>query len=553
MKMTLLGIACFGLSTLTFSQHNYMITSPGADATFIRDAEVVDGKTLLCALDLRHDRDGNIDIIESGMVSMDISGKANWSALAHVEGSEKTLGFDAIHHPNGDFYFHGMTIVDYQQYGFVLRVDASGKLVNSSIFHLGTDISYAINKMKIDTEGNLILSMYSGDALKFVALSPEGKINWSTGLSTSSEGTGKQPGYDFQLTDDGLIAVGKRGSQFSILELSKSGEIKSNYTYSIGDYSLAKTVQVLDDGNILVTGDYLKDINYHSFIAKIDGTNGMPLWVKCVDQFDGTFHYQQTELVDNEIHWSLMGNNNPSMMDPEFFNYYMRLDYNGDVLNAYRNGEKYDLADYQRLMRADEGSVIYGSAYNDKKAVGGLVHSYETHEFDPCYWSELNLTTSPSDLKMYNSFSAPMRKNVELTNEIQITLKKFNIKSEGTCEQVWEESTELEEENAVIPDIPAETVETIVENDEFARENHENLLAPEHEFTVFPNPNRGVFTIRTDYLMVDVVILDQAGKVVYQGVAENGDTINLSDHPTGVYIMKIITETDNFIRRVVIQ
>lgn len=534
------------------SQHNYTITS-NADATYIRDAKVVNDETIICALDFRNERKNDIDIFETGLAEMDASGNANWAKKIHVPNSEMTLGLSTIKHKNGNYYLLGLTVVEYKQYGFVLRVNSKGDLIKSFIIKLDDDMSYAINKMKLNNEGNLVTSMYEGGHVYFIELNPELEVNWEAGFATSTEGTGKQPGFDFQFVDDGLISVGKSGRHFTIMKITKEGKVDFNFDYQTGEYSLAKTIQVLPDGNFVVTGDYLTNKRYKSFIAKFDGNDGTPLWKKEIDQFDGTFHYQQTELVDNEIHFSLMGNNDPSMMDPEFQNYYLRLDFNGDVLHSYRNGEKYDLADYQSLMRSKNHSIIYGSAYDDKLKVAGLVHSYQSHEFDPCYWTALELTTSPSATELIKNFGIPSRASLEVTKEITISLNDLRLKTEGTCKQVWEESTELEEENAIEPETPAETVETIVENDEFARENHENLLTPDHEFTVFPNPNRGLFSIKTDYLMVDVFILDQAGKIIYQGVAENGDSIDLSGHPTGVYIMKVVTESDNFIRRIVIQ
>lgn len=541
------------LSSITFAQHNYVLTSPEADATFIRDAEVLNETNLICALDLRTDRDGDIDIINTGMAVMNDNGEAIWAKKIHIENSEKTLGLDVVQHPNGDYYFHGITIVDYKQYGFVLRVRRDGKLIKSKAFELGSDICYAINKMKLSEEGELVVSMYSGHKVFFIGLSPEMSINWETGFSTSTEGSGKQPGFDFQFVDDGIVAIGKSGRHFSLMKVSKKGNVDYCYEYKTGDYSLAKTIQVLPDGNMIITGDYLIGVQYKSFIAKIDGLNGTALWMKKIKQFDGTFHYQQTELLDNEIHWSLMGNNDPSMMDPDFQNYYLTLDFDGNVYESYRNGERYELADYQRLLRTENSSIIYGSAYTNTKEIGGLVHSYQSHEFDPCYWTAMELSTSATSHYISKDLIAPQRRELKESGEITIKLKNLGLISEGTCKQVWNESMALEEENSITPETIGETSETVVENNEYARENHESLLNPEYEFTVFPNPNRGVFNIKTDYLMVDVIVIDQTGKVVYTGVAENGDAIDLSDRPTGVYIMKIITETDNFIRRIVVE
>lgn len=549
-SLTLLSLVL--LSFVSFGQHNFLLNNPEFDATFIRDAEIVDNQTLACAIDFRLNRPYDSDLFSTGMTILKEDGSADWSKLVQIEKSTKTLGFEIIKHPNGSYYFLGMAVIEFEQYGFILRVSEEGALLNSNSFRIGNDVTFGINKMKITPQGNLIASMYSGSGAYFVELNPNGRINWSKHISAGSGGSNKQPCFDFQLIEGGgLIATGKDKSSFSVIQLDARGELRSDFRYNLGDYGQSKSIQILADGNLIITGDFLSDGFYKSFIAKIDGLNGNPLWAKQIDQFDGTFHYQQTELIDNEIHWSLMGNNDPSMMDPEFQNYYLRLDFNGNVLHAYRNGERYDLADYQRLMRSENRSIIYGSSFNDQRQICGLIHTYKDHEFDPCYWTSMTLSTSPTVVALNSNYGAVSLSELEEVFSLDFALEDFTLKTEGTCEQVWEESSELEEENAITPDVPTQVAESVLENKEYARENHENLLAPNYEFSVFPNPNEGRFTIRTDYLMVDVIILDLSGKVVFEGVVEDGDQIDLSDHPTGVYIMKVTTETDNFIRRVV--
>lgn len=530
MKITILSSVFAIVSFAAFSQHNYLIKTPSAQSTFIRDAVVLDNESLLCALDLRMK-----DKPETAIALMNTNGSANWAKRIEIESSQKVFGYDVIAHNNGTYYAHGLAIVDYHQYAFVLKITSNGALDNFTFFDLGPADFHAINKMKLAENGDLILSLSHLDGVSFVRMTPEGTVKWGKTIDRQIYGSGKQPGYDVQILDDGsIIACGKNNYHFGILKISADGRVIWDQDIAMGSFSHAKTIQALPDGDLFVTGDYVRDNSFTSFIMKVDGNNGTALWAKELDQFDGSFQYQQTELVEDEIHLSMMGNNDPSKMNPDLQNYYVRLNLDGNVIKAYRNGERYNLADYQRLIRTDKGSMIYGSAYNDNHKIEGMVHSYQSHQFDACYWTELGISTSPVSQIAEKTFGAYHIESFSNSDALNISLVGLTLKTEGTCEQVWDESTVLEEENAMTGNVA-----------------EEKALMENHEFVVFPNPNNGIFTIRTTYQSVNTTILDISGKVIYQNdQLENNDRIDLSTHPTGMYIMQIITETETFIRRV---
>lgn len=533
MKKTLLGVLCLvGAFSANSQQHNYLITSPDAESTFIRDAVVVNEESLFCALDLRVDGSR-----ETAIAQFDINGDALWSKKINIEGAMETYTYDVFKHKNGSFYVHGLADVNYTQHAFVLTISSSGELENSTFFELGSSVFTGINKMEALENGDLMLSLMYPGGVSFVRIHPEGDVVWGKEISRETPGTGKQAGYDFHIFEDGgIVACGKNDGHFGLIKLSPTGSVVWDDSYAMGAYSQAKTIQVTPDGNILITGDYLRDGNYASFIMKMDGDNGSPIWAKELDQFDGSFHYQQSEIVDNEIHLSMMGNSDPSMMDPEFQNYYVRMNFEGEVIQGYRNGEKYDLADYQSLLRTKNGSIIFGSAFNEDREIGGLVHYYSSHEFDACYWTPLQITTSPIRRDADQSYGAYSVHGFGSSYALNVSLENISFEAEGTCHKVWDESTVNEEANAL-------TGETL----------REEALVQSHEFTVFPNPNDGIFNIRTTYHYVDATIIDYSGKVILKSQMENGDQINLSQHPTGVYIMQIVTETETIIRRIQIR
>ncbi|MFT5777689.1 MAG: hypothetical protein ACI837_000637, partial [Crocinitomicaceae bacterium] len=281
-----------------------------------------------------------------------------------------------------------------------------------------------------------------------------------------------------------------------------------------------------------------------SFIMEISGDEGVPLWAKQFDQFDGSFHYQNLELVDDEIHLSMMGNNNPSMNNPDFQNYYVRLDLRGEVIEGYRNGEHYRLADYQRFIHGETYSMVYGSVYSENgPGVSGMVHTYGKHALDACYWTKLQISTS--NLRESTSVDDAIYSTVNMSfgETLPLTLVDVKMTTEGTCRPVIDESTESEEANAA-------AVAAAAEEEKLAQE--QSMLA-ENEFMIYPNPNEGIFTIKTTFETVDAMVLDITGKVIYTSALENGDRIDISYVPSGIYLMTVVSGNEKITRRIVIK
>ncbi len=70
---------------------------------------------------------------------------------------------------------------------------------------------------------------------------------------------------------------------------------------------------------------------------------------------------------------------------------------------------------------------------------------------------------------------------------------------------------------------------------------------------IFPNPNNGIFHVKSDNYQIDqVVIYDQLGKLIKIIDFGNGliDQVNLSDQPTGVYVLKISSEANTFVEKI---
>jgi hypothetical protein len=531
-SMLLSTFLVLGTSATFAQQHNCLISNSNAKSVSIRDVEVSDDLSLICGLDFVKKKK-----LLGGVAQVNENGSISWAKSIDFEGMDRTYTYDVAQRANGNFYVHGLTKEELLQYAFVLEFDPSGQLVNSFYFNLGETYFWAINKMEVQENGDLIFffSHYGGTSI--AKTTADGGLLWGKTVSRRIVGTGKQAGYDFRVMEDGsIIGCGKNEMHFSVIKLSENGKLLWDKNIELGSYSQAKAIEVLPTGNVVVSGDYLPENGrFTSFLMELDGEYGTPNWSKKLDQFDGSFHYQQLAWVKNELHLSLMGNNDPSKMDPDFHNYYVRLDIDGEVIRAYRNGDKYQLADYQRLIREDNYTIVYGSVYTENRTVEGMIHTYNSHELDMCYWTELDVTTS--FLKEYAGTTEGIYsiEDFTLSEKLPLLLVNEQLKTEATCRPVMGESTENEE--LIAAEAPAGQEKSILEY---------------NEFTIYPNPNDGLFTIKTSYQTVDATVYDLTGKVVYEGRLEDGDRIDLRGQPKGVYMMSIVTESEKITRRIVI-
>lgn len=536
-KFILLLVSIITLSSN--AQVNYFVQVGGKSETYIRDLAILDKDDIVCGLDFNTEEKG------SGIAVLDNNGSVKWGKEIIFSGSQRTHVFNVLC-ANESIYVHGLLQHEFNQYPFILKLDNHGTMLKSILFQLGSSAFHAINQIQQLEDGNFLCSFSHETGVSFVKLTPELDVVWSTTLDRTIYGTGKQPGYDFEIQENGdIIACGKSGYHFNVIKMDKRGQVLWSNDITIEDFSQAKTILTLSNGDLILTGDFLPKEGFTSFVMYLNGTDGTPVWTKKLDQFDGTFHYQQSELIGDEIHLTLMGNNNPSMNNPIFQNYYVIMNVSGEVLSAFRNGEKYIMADYQRTIRGDQGSIIFGSAYDENYKISGLIHAYPSHELDACYWTPIAVSTTEVTVPPNRYFRAEYTSSKMNRMDYAIELNPINITTTNSCEPVSDESTENEEFTAVEDQNynDEEEIKSIIEE-------VENAIVAEREFIIYPNPNEGIFRIKTDYEIVHVFILDQAGRLLFEGDMEDGETVNLSEQPNGMYIMKILTDGNSLIRRV---
>lgn len=82
----------------------------------------------------------------------------------------------------------------------------------------------------------------------------------------------------------------------------------------------------------------------------------------------------------------------------------------------------------------------------------------------------------------------------------------------------------------------------------------ENVAKPEVDFSVFPNPSNGQFTLQTEGLTDFVIsVKDMTGRVVFEMNANSSETLVNLEAPEGIYLVTLSSEKSRLTKRIVIK
>jgi hypothetical protein len=76
-------------------------------------------------------------------------------------------------------------------------------------------------------------------------------------------------------------------------------------------------------------------------------------------------------------------------------------------------------------------------------------------------------------------------------------------------------------------------------------------LSTTSSIDVFPNPTKGMFTVRTNAKnKMSVFISNTVGQTVFSASSENGSsTLDLTSQPTGIYYVKVTSGNESTVKR----
>ena len=80
------------------------------------------------------------------------------------------------------------------------------------------------------------------------------------------------------------------------------------------------------------------------------------------------------------------------------------------------------------------------------------------------------------------------------------------------------------------------------------------LAEEEIEFSIYPNPSNGRFTIELNRPgIADIEVKDMVGRVVYSGKIEGSQILNLEELNSGMYTVKVSQDHTHAIQRVIVE
>jgi len=79
------------------------------------------------------------------------------------------------------------------------------------------------------------------------------------------------------------------------------------------------------------------------------------------------------------------------------------------------------------------------------------------------------------------------------------------------------------------------------------------MAAPsENYITLFPNPNKGKFTLNIPYASAQIQIVNSLGQVIQQTKADNKSNINFEINDKGIYFLQLTTAKETIVKKIVV-
>ncbi len=166
---------------------------------------------------------------------------------------------------------------------------------------------------------------------------------------------------------------------------------------------------------------------------------------------------------------------------------------------------------------------------------------------------------------------------LQIDNIPDTALKYLRIVGLGNSMNTWNSITEVElwgsnaPAGAELPDTTLNNLLTLAQTEQFALSNQDKLSSKPHlsgnasqnnkiisnEFTVWPNPNKGLFSVRSDLTIWKgggLSIYNASGKLILsRKINQNIITVDIAKKPKGVYFIKLKKGADELNSKLITQ
>lgn len=501
MKIFILSIVFLCAQSAYSQLVDLLIHPPAGSMINVRDAIKTSDEKLLLGVD--------INVTGAAIVKMDNAGTVDWAKSLLIGTGNPSCSYNVAQKSDGNYYLHGLTMDANGQNVFLIEITPSGTLVFAKNYFLSNSGEYAINKMSLAANGDLVFMASQYDQIIAFRTDPSGNLLWGKSFMNSLGVAGKNPGFDLTIfPDESMIICGKHESSLALIKLASDGTVIFTKTHLIHDYFHAKAIMLNPDGDIVISGcgEQNQFTNPFILLMELDGNTGNINWAKAIGA--GSYYLPQSMTIKNERITTTFGIADTITWD--FQQITVEYDLDGNIINAWELNSDLILDDYISIKEFNSNKIIYGGLTADLGLTYvGFVYEIESFLSSGCLlnWSD----QSNADFTNYTEDTQDPIVATSFVNEstIPVILTDILITTSSMCEVLG--TPKLDGSNQMI--------------------------------TVSPNPSNGVVKFNNVNSSSKIEIRDLQGKLINSETAMySNPTIDLSSQSAGIYFYSIQTD-----------
>lgn len=457
---------------------------------------------------------------------------------------------------------------------YLTRLNPDGTLDTS--FDLGVQLDGAVNTIAIQSDGKIIAGGYfsSYDSItrnKIVRLNTDGTLD-----TTFNPGMGFNNNVNtITLQSDGKIIAGGNFTNFDgnqvnrIVRLNSNGSIDTSFNAGTGLNQSVKSIRLQSDGKIIIGGEFITCNGMSKKrIVRLNTDGTIDPSFEVGTGFNGLVYEIKIQLDGKIIAVGGFSNYNDNAIGVGI----VRLNANGSIDHSFYSGSGFNSTFMFSVSTQSNGKIIVGggfSSYNgtSKNKIARLL-SYKTHtetitSCSPYTWIDGIEYTASNNTATYTFLNGAADGSDSIVT-LNLTINDIDttIYVSGTTLTANQSNGIYQWINCDDLSIPiSEGINqsfTPSENGIYAVEitmngctkvsdcitiNSVGLESLEkNEWTIYPNPNNGIFIITSTHILnnADIEIYSIKGELVYSGLYSGKSTsIKIPEQPAGLYMLRI--------------
>ncbi len=504
----LLQIAFISTSFCSLTQQaDYLLQTSSYNDVNVRTIDRTNNGELIAGLDL--------DYSTAGICKISTSGTIDWAKDLSFSGGSASCSYDIIERANGNYYLHGLVMINGAQHAFLAEVTPAGSVVFAKNYFLSNTLVYYINKVKVADNGDLVFMGSYDDNIYVFRTDANGIFLWGKTFSNDPGNGGKNPGFDLELVEGGsIIVLGQHTDALTLIRLDPNGNLVFSRKHTIGVFIQPQEMLLVNNQNLYISGVFSTDSitpNSNLSLIKVDASNGIIDWVKSVQGTKPSASVRQRLTLSNgAIKHTFVGLDS---LQSNLYQFVAEYSLNGIVTagwtgNDFSGGNDYNSVDVINGFEYYFGGITTNSGTNNTGWI------YEPDSGVNCF-----LSWYPLSSQTYTDFQDVPSSLIETPfstgSDISMILSDIPMNVQSYCQLL------------ATPELSYEAIRIV------------------------PNPTQGVVTISNFNEAAIIQLLDLNGTVILsESTTLDQITIDLESFESGVYLIQITSESHQLTRKV---